>query len=247
MQAIQESTNVGEQQDTNMRNSKGSRNLRRIYVVCGGHYYASWMEGAITRHLDDADLVVFTGGADVDPALYGRKQHPTTWPDRQRDDYEVFMFKAAQKMDKKMIGICRGAQFLCVMAGGTLIQHSSHPSVHYMHTDAGDITVTSTHHQRQYPYGGKKPNFNLIGWCTDLSPFNLGEPGQHLGGKPEVEIAEYPDIKALAIQSHPEMVYPTQKRWEENYIQFCRGLLDKHMGNKELGKKKKAQEKIAGA
>lgn len=205
---------------------------RKIYVVGSSYAYANWMEGSITHHMKEADVVVFTGGADVDPYLYAKEKHPATSVDTNRDEYEVEMFQQARKYNKKLVGICRGAQFLCVMAGGSLVQHSFHPRIHDMITKLGRVRVTSSHHQRQYPYS-KHVNFKLIGWCMNLSPINEGE-NRHddLSGKPEVEIAVYPDIKALAIQSHPEWAFPTQWGWEKDYIKFCRELLDAHLLSK---------------
>jgi gamma-glutamyl-gamma-aminobutyrate hydrolase PuuD len=203
---------------------------RKIYVVGGATSYANWMEGQVVNHLQDCDLVVFTGGADVDPSLYLKDTHPQTLADPTRDQYEALMFQKARKYNKKLIGICRGAQFLCVMAGGSLVQHSYHPSTHLMETEYGSVRVTSSHHQRQYPYNSKHVNFKLIGWCNNLSPFNEGESRlDDLSGKPEVEIATYPDINALAIQSHPEWAFHSS--WKD-YIKFCRDLLEVHMGSK---------------
>lgn len=204
---------------------------RKIYVVGGDYRYANWMEGEITHDLKTADLVVFTGGSDVNPYLYSKKANPQTIYNDRRDEFEIEMFQQCRKYNKKLIGICRGAQFLCVMAGGTLVQHMFHPSVHNMKTKDGNVRVTSLHHQRQNPWENNHVKFELIGWCENLSPYNEGE-GKHdkINGNPEVEIALYPDIQALAIQSHPEMAYPSAWPWEDTYIQYCRDILDSHVG-----------------
>lgn len=212
---------------------------RKIYVVGGDYRYANWMEGEIVNHLKDADLVVFTGGADVNPYLYVKECHPATMFNARRDEYEIDMFQQCRKYDKKVIGICRGAQFLCVMAGGSLVQHMYHPPTHNMETKHGRIRVTSLHHQRQYPYNNKHINWELIGWCNGLAPYSEGEsPQDDLRGTPEVEIASYSDINALAIQSHPEMAYYPEMAsssmwpWEESYIKYCRDILNVHMESK---------------
>jgi GMP synthase-like glutamine amidotransferase len=203
---------------------------RKIYTVGPEWGYTNWMEGEGVDNMEDADLVVFTGGEDVTPILYGAKRHPTTGGNLRRDAKEVDEFTRAKRLDKKMIGICRGAQLLCVMAGGSLIQHQIHPWRHEMETKDGDITITSLHHQRQYPWGNKKPRFHLLGWTDHLSPFSFGESfTQRLEDKPEVEVAIYPDIKALAIQAHPEMAYPSRAPWEEDFIKWCRKTLDEFM------------------
>lgn len=203
---------------------------RKIFVVGTGSYYSNWMEGKTTYWMEDADLVVFTGGEDVCPDLYGCKTNKYTSCNRFRDDREVAAFERAMKLGKKMIGICRGAQLLCVLAGGTLVQDQQHPTLHKMLTNQGSIWVTSLHHQRQYPWGRKQPKFELLGWCDKLSPYSIGEDAaDDMSGRPEVEIARYPDINALAIQSHPEFAFPPKHGWERRYIRFCQDILDRHM------------------
>lgn len=74
------------------------------------------------RSLDRIDALLLTGGLDVDPVLYGETPHPTTQPDRPRDEYEIPLSRAAVARDVPIFAICRGVQVLNVAAGGTLIQ-----------------------------------------------------------------------------------------------------------------------------
>jgi hypothetical protein len=197
---------------------------RKIYVVGSSTDYASWMEGVLVPSIEDADLVVFTGGTDVDPALYGELPHPMTQrPDKLRDKFEVATFEEAKSLGKKMVGICRGAQFLCVMAGGKLIQHQENKGQHLMYNIFGPpIKVSSDHHQSQYPWIlprrdyllPTRDDFKLLGWTEGISSFHEGENGIEVLPPltpdlfTEVEDAYYPKIDALAIQSHPEWLDP---------------------------------------
>jgi Peptidase C26 len=206
--------------------------MRKIYVVGHQRAYASWMEGELVSDLEDADLVVFTGGEDIEPAIYGKRAHKASWFNRARDAYEIKCFQQARDLDKKIVGICRGAQLTCALAGGILVQHQNHPWEHEMNTSNGKIIrTTSTHHQRQYPWGGRKPNFELLGWAMNLSPFSEGESNEDdmRDGKPEAEVVLYPDVKALAIQGHPEYAYPSLQPWEHEFIGYCREQLDRLM------------------
>ena len=72
--------------------------------------------------LDRVDGVVLSGGADVEPALYGDAAHPTTDVDAARDRFEIPLSKAALARDLPLLAICRGVQVLNVAAGGSLIQ-----------------------------------------------------------------------------------------------------------------------------
>jgi putative glutamine amidotransferase len=68
--------------------------------------------------------LLLTGGVDVDPALYGETPAPETeTPDRERDDYESALLRAALARNIPVLAICRGQQLFNVVCGGTLIQH----------------------------------------------------------------------------------------------------------------------------
>src|SRR6266702_4767702 len=68
---------------------------KNIYVVGGDVSYINWMQGQSVSKMEDADLVVFTGGEDVDPAIYGDLPHPTTRFNTKRDTYEIAEFQKA--------------------------------------------------------------------------------------------------------------------------------------------------------
>lgn len=82
--------------------------MRKIYVVGNSTGYIRWMDGELVDNMKDADLVVFTGGEDVDPQLYGDPRNPTTSSNLTRDRYEVLEFNEALELKKHIIGICRG-------------------------------------------------------------------------------------------------------------------------------------------
>lgn len=70
------------------------------------------------------DGVLFTGGQDVDPAMYGSTMSPHCNPPvAGRDEMEAIVFNHAV-IDKNLpaLGICRGTQLINVMLGGTLYQ-----------------------------------------------------------------------------------------------------------------------------
>jgi putative glutamine amidotransferase len=120
--------------------------------------------------LDLLDAIVFVGGDDVAPELYGAERHPRTGRRHQRRDaVELALMRRALERDLPVLAICRGFQVLNVARGGTLIQHlddhldgrphredDSHYGVHPITTDAGSrlraivgerATVHSHHHQ----------------------------------------------------------------------------------------------------
>jgi putative glutamine amidotransferase len=84
--------------------------------------------------LDAVDGLIFSGGSDLDPELYGVPAHTETtgWV-RERDDFELGLMQAALARDVPLLAICRGSQVLNVALGGDLEQHVPdrvHTNVH---------------------------------------------------------------------------------------------------------------------
>lgn len=81
---------------------------------------------------DEADLrqicemydgFLFTGGQDVDPELYEQEPIPELGEIcRERDMMEMTLLYYALAMDKPVLGICRGLQFINAALGGSLYQ-----------------------------------------------------------------------------------------------------------------------------
>ncbi len=73
--------------------------------------------------LGKVDGVLFTGGHDVDPAIYGEEVlDSSVVPCVQRDRMESEVLRQLLEKDIPMLGICRGIQFLNAYLGGTLYQ-----------------------------------------------------------------------------------------------------------------------------
>ncbi len=71
----------------------------------------------------EADGFLFTGGQDVAPELYHapRSAHcGELCP--ERDEMEATLFRLALRLDKPILGICRGIQAINVFTGGDLYQ-----------------------------------------------------------------------------------------------------------------------------
>ena len=85
--------------------------MRKVFVVGGDRAVAELFTNWGWSHVHSvalADLVCFTGGADVSPQLYGHPVHPATYFDQTRDSQEMAIFEAATKKGTPMVGICRG-------------------------------------------------------------------------------------------------------------------------------------------
>ena len=166
----------------------------------------------IVRTIEEANLIQFTGGADVSPYLYGQKKHPKTNNNLERDKKEAIIYSIGIKESLPMAGICRGAQFLNVMCGGELWQDINGHATAKGHEILDIITnksfrATSTHHQMMIPTLGGK----VIG-VADESKFRStmlknGNVIQYHIKKLDdfdTEIVHYPKHKVLCFQPHPE-------------------------------------------
>jgi len=157
------------------------------------------------------DVCVYTGGEDVSPFLYGEKALPTTHTSIKRDCEEIKQYRA-DGSDFPKVGICRGAQFLNVMHGGSLWQHvDGHTQSHDIIDEqtSEKLLVTSTHHQMMIPgddcvvlaYGAQSTERRREGgvWKMKRDPKEDTE-------WVDPEVIAYPQYNTLCFQPHPE--YP---------------------------------------
>lgn len=81
-------------------------------------------EAAASDVVRRIDALVLTGGADVDPALYGQAVHESSQqPEPARDAYELALLRECGRQGVPVLAICRGMQLLNVSRGGSLCQH----------------------------------------------------------------------------------------------------------------------------
>ena len=160
------------------------------------------------------DGVLFSGGGDFDPTIFGMESIPEVkGVDPDRDRVEIQLIKSAISGQVPFLGICRGLQAINVALGGTLYTHiiKQHPQAlqhayspdwprdhlaHVVQMDPesrlaailGDtqMDVNSLHHQGIRDLA---PDLQATGWAPD----NL------------IEAIELPGhIFGLAVQWHPE-------------------------------------------
>ena len=89
-------------------------------IVIPGVTNISTLESLLSR----LDGVLFSGGADIDPVLFGGESHPRIYGiSPERDALEMALVRHALSADKPILAICRGIQVLNVALGGTLYTH----------------------------------------------------------------------------------------------------------------------------
>jgi len=192
-------------------------NNNRFIVVVGSTHYGNPLLpfGRITgklkfifKHPERVRAVLFTGGEDVDPSLYGGKKSRLSFTSLKRDLYEKKIFLFCKKHNIKQLSICRGIQFLNVMAGGKIYQHVDNHAgaIHEIFYPAlkESYLVNSLHHQiidlakSAIPIAWATPN--RCSWAVNADNVVSDPPEK------EIEAAVFPEDNAMGVQFHPEMM-----------------------------------------
>lgn len=209
--------------------------------------YTSWRSdfsklidnGIATHDIKQADLIIFTGGADINPMIYGQKPGSLTsyYPERDREELRDFYIGSKYKIP--MLGICRGAQLLTALNGGLLIQHVNNHAGgrHLIKTyDFKEMATTSAHHQMMYPYNLPKDAYKLIAWSHQRSSSvylgELDKPILDMDSRLEPEIVYYYKYKSLCIQGHPEWM-----EHNSDLVRYTNTLVRKFMLTNKLTEK----------
>lgn len=185
------------------------RYVERVEAAGGRAVLIPPASEGIDEVLERLDALVFAGGSDLDPELYGEPAHPETIGVRpERDAGEVPLMRRALERDLPVLGVCRGMQLMSIVCGGSLVQHlpdavGTHDhrtgdgtyALHRVHLERGtrahqilgpSASVPSYHHQ------GIKSAGSLVvsGYAHDDTP----------------EAVEDPDKRfALGVLWHPEV------------------------------------------
>lgn len=176
----------------------------------------------------DVALVVFTGGEDVHPSLYKGVDKGISYTNIKRDAFEIGVFNECKQHNIKMTGICRGFQFLNVMAGGRMYQHLENHAISGRHPAYfpfvdKSILVSSTHHQLVKLASGAIP---LVWAEPKRSDFYFDAEAEFTESidREEMEGAFFPNDNALGVQYHPEMMASIEPG-RQIFIQMIQDLL----------------------
>jgi putative glutamine amidotransferase len=182
--------------------------------------------------------LLLTGGADIDPARYGKPNQGSVSIEPDRDALELEAYTAAAARGIPILGICRGFQAINVFRGGTLLQHvDGHVGAGWSHGSAkehalrlvpgsrlarilsptnpraGATTVNSYHHQAIR--------------ATDLAQ---GLVANAWAASPEGDLVEGFEAAGgpflLGVQCHPERPESTPDSFERLwrfFVDACRG------------------------
>ena len=84
------------------------------------------------------DGLLIPGGEDINPDFYGETDQGSHPADRQIDCLQLHLLEEFIRLEKPILGICRGMQLINVWFGGSLIQHLDDAAIHMWKQDNGD-------------------------------------------------------------------------------------------------------------
>jgi putative glutamine amidotransferase len=124
----------------------------------------------IPEFVDQFDGILFTGGNDLDPALYGQAWHPKAQHiDPARQNFELALMAEVERRRLPTLGVCLGSQLMNVYRGGS------------MHQFLPDVSREAAIEHRK------------IGDNLPRHPVMI-DPGSRIGksiGKPEISVNSY--------------------------------------------------------
>jgi putative glutamine amidotransferase len=183
----------------------------RSIAAAGGLPVELTRDADVDGIIERLDGLVLSGGADLDPSLYGKEPESGLQPlEPDRDEWEMALLQAARKNDLPILAICRGFQLVNVAFGGSLVQHveldegAGHPqwdvdgrtTTHEVHVEPDTLAATlfpsvlavnSLHHQTVETIG------------AGLTVSAIAPDGV-------VEAFETAQGDLLAVQWHPELL-----------------------------------------
>jgi putative glutamine amidotransferase len=116
--------------------------VRAVERAGGRPFLVPPLTDGLDEAIDAVDGLLFIGGSDIDPSLYGATPHPETTRIRpQRDRAEAPLLTSALERDVPLLAICRGMELLNVVRGGTLEQHLPDRMTSVVHKVADDAYV----------------------------------------------------------------------------------------------------------
>lgn len=207
-----------------------SGNMRLVSAIFQDHYPFDQMEGVkdqihTTRpdELREGDVLIVWGGEDISPALYNKPKSRYSGADSapsRRDAIEWALMKRAKDLAIPIIGVCRGGQMLCALAGGFLVQHIGygHGGRHVVTTPTGyEFITNSLHHQMMYPWD--VPHEMLASIKPGLAKEHF-DVDNLIEIKEEPEFVYFPEVRGFAIQWHPEMMAAQEKATDFIFKEF---------------------------
>lgn len=152
---------------------------------------------------DTCDGLLLPGGGDIDPPLFGEKDHGSKNIDRTLDLIQFALLERFLKAGRPVLGICKGMQVINVHFGGGIIQHLPTAKTHAW--DSEDKLHPVTVHGNSFlaPLYGERFMVN------SAHHQGIGRPGRDLritlfSDDQVPEAIEHTSLPVIGLQFHPE-------------------------------------------
>ena len=160
-------------------------------------------EQTLDAFVEMCDGIIMSGGQDIEPSEYGEEKAPHCGDIVPcRDKLDRYVYEKALKLDKPILGICRGCQAMNVFSGGSLYQD--------LKIDFG----TDVNHRMEKPFN-REYHSVIVQPDTPLAAL-LGERVlsvnsiHHQGVK---HLADGYDIMAVSEDGVVEAIYMPQRKF----------------------------------
>ena len=187
-------------------------------------------EPDLQRLVSLCDGILFTGGPDVHPFLFGEETHMHCGAvSAKRDTLELALLRLVMEVRKPVLGICRGIQLINIGLGGTIYQDipSQFPQ---------NFQVA---HRQPFPYAVAShhvsvvPGTRLADIChgltiqvnsmhhqavRDLAPRCIVSGFGPEGLIEAIEMPDYPFL--VGVQWHPEYLWSQDEAAANLFLQF---------------------------
>ena len=196
-------------------NGSEALSLANIFAEFG---YAAYVDGMDNTTGISFDFMVLPGNAmDINPKLYNQQPHETTCFHNEMDVKEIAFYHKHKALKK--LGVCRGAQLINILNGGSMWQNvTGHSSGKHIIEDInGRSRVVSTvHHQMMRP----AEHACVIAW-TKRATMKEDDKVAKTFAIPEEdpEVILYPNDRALCYQPHPEWDHGIARSYFFNLIE----------------------------
>lgn len=159
---------------------------------------------SVAAYVGSFDGFLFTGGRDLDPALYDQEPlEACDEPDRRRDRFELALMRAVLEAGTPFLAVGRGLHVLAVARGGTLTQDLP-----------GHRDSRAKYTQHDVVLGADSLLGKLLGTRVQVpaahhqAPYHLGEGLTVTGWSPDGEVTEALEVDgqrfAVGVHWHPE-------------------------------------------
>ena len=157
------------------------------------------------------DGLILCGGGDPEPALFGEENNGSYGISEERDAQDLWLIHQFLRIQKPILGICRGHQLLIVAFGGSLIQHL--PTVNEHMGLGGDLWHDIHIHGFLRPLYGRKMTVNS---CHHQGLARMGRGLSPIAHTPDgvVEAIAHERLPVYGLQFHPERMEKGNRLFE---------------------------------